>query len=97
VDRVHVFFLTKIISKTIIPGSFATKPLCFSKINPQSLISQLDPWNLKNNSRKVLSLGEIHKIAPKSKFHIFSTTTSNLVILAPKFSGSLLLSFYASI
>jgi hypothetical protein len=31
-----------------------------------------------------------------SKFHIFSTTTLNLVILAPKFSGPLL-SFYAFI
>jgi hypothetical protein len=32
-----------------------------------------------------------------SKFHIFSATTPNLVILAPKFSGSLPLSFYAFI
>jgi hypothetical protein len=53
------------------------------------------PLNLKNNSRKVLSLRKIHKISPKtSKFHIFSTTTPNPVIPAPKFSGSLLLSFY---
>jgi hypothetical protein len=61
VDRVHVFFLTKIILKSIIPDSFAKKPLGFSKINPQSLISQLGPWNLKNNSSKVLSLRKIHK------------------------------------
>jgi hypothetical protein len=38
VDRVHGFFLTKIIMKSIIPGSFAMKPLGFSKINPQSMI-----------------------------------------------------------
>jgi hypothetical protein len=65
VDRVHVFFHTRIILKSIIPGHFAKKPLGFSKINPQSLISQLGPWNLKNNSRKVLSLGKIHKNSPK--------------------------------
>jgi hypothetical protein len=55
----------KIIPKLIIPDSFVKKPLGFSKINPQSLISQLGPWNLKNNSRKVLSLGKIHKNSPK--------------------------------
>jgi hypothetical protein len=39
-----------------------------------------------------------HKNSPKiSKFHIFSTTTPNLVILAAKFSGSFRLSFYAFI
>jgi hypothetical protein len=63
VDRVYVFFLTKIIPKMIIPSSFVMKPLGFSKINPQSMISQLGPWNLKNNYRKVLSLRKIHKIA----------------------------------
>jgi hypothetical protein len=46
-DRVDDFFLTKIIPKSIIPDSFAKKPLGFSKINPQSMISQLDPWFLK--------------------------------------------------
>jgi hypothetical protein len=72
VDRVHGFFLTKIISKSIIPGSFAKKPLCFSKINPQSMISQLDPWFLKNNSKRVPSLRKIHKNRHEtSKFHIF--------------------------
>jgi hypothetical protein len=59
---------------------------------------QLGPWNSKNNSKKVPSLRKIHKNSPEtSKFHIFSTTTPNLMILAPKFSGSLLLSFYAFI
>jgi hypothetical protein len=61
------------------------------------MILQLDPWNLKNNSKKVPNLRKIHKNSPEtSRFHIFSTTTPNLVILAPKFSGSLL-SFYAFI
>jgi hypothetical protein len=58
-------FFGKIILKSIIPSSFAKKLLGFSKINPQSLISQLGPWNLKNNSRKVLSLRKIHKNVPK--------------------------------
>jgi hypothetical protein len=87
-DRVHAFFLTKIISKIYIPGDFAEGSLCFSIINPQSVISQKGHSKLKNNSRKVLSL---------QKIHIFPPTTPNLVILAPKFSGSLLLSFYTFI
>jgi hypothetical protein len=56
------------------------------------------PPELKNNSKKVPSLRKMHKNSLKtSKFHIFSTTTPNLVIPSPKFSGSLLLSFYAFI
>jgi hypothetical protein len=91
-------FPSKIIPKAIIPGSFAKKPLGFSKINLQSMISQLDPWFLKNNTKMVPSLRKIHKNSPKtSKFHIFSTTTPNPVILAPKFSKLVLLSFYAFI
>jgi hypothetical protein len=39
VDQIHGFFLTKIILKSIIPGSFAKNLLGFSKINPQSMIS----------------------------------------------------------
>jgi hypothetical protein len=50
VDGVHSFFFTKIILKSIIPGCFVKKPLGFSKFNLQSMISQLDPWFLKNNS-----------------------------------------------
>jgi hypothetical protein len=97
VDWVQDFFLTKIL-KSIITSSFAKKPLGFSKINPQSMISQLDPGFLKNNPKRVPSLRKIHKNSPKtSKFHIFSTTTPNPVILAPKFTKSLLLSFYAFI
>jgi hypothetical protein len=77
---------------------FALRPLIFFNINPQSLILKLGPWNLKNNSKKVPSLRKIHKNSPEtSKFHIFSTTTPNPVIPSPKFSGSLLLSFYAFI
>jgi hypothetical protein len=98
VDRVHSFFLIKIILGKSIFRHFALRPLIFSNINPQFLILQLGPWNLKNNSRKVLSLRKMHKNNPKTlKFHIFPTRALNLVILAPKFSGSLLLSFYAFI
>jgi hypothetical protein len=50
---------------------------------------------LKNNFKKVPSLRKIHKNSPEtSKFHIFSTTTPNLVIPSPKFSRSLLLCCY---
>jgi hypothetical protein len=74
------------------------KPLGFSKINPQSMISQLGPWFLKNNSKRVPSLRKIHKKSPKtSKFHIYSITTPNPMILAPKFSESFLISFHAFI
>jgi hypothetical protein len=98
VDQVHCFFLTKIILGNSIFWHFALRPLIFSNINPQSLISQLVPWNLKNNFRKVLSLRKIHKNNPEtSKFHIFATTTPNLVILSPKFLGLVFLSFYAFI
>jgi hypothetical protein len=97
-DQVHGFFLTKIIPENSILKHCALRPLIFSNINPQSLISQLGPWNSKNNSRKVLSLRKIHKNNPEtSKFDIFPTTTPNLVILAQKFLGSVLLSFYAFI
>jgi hypothetical protein len=91
-------FSYKINLKSIIPGNFAKKPLGFSKINLQSMISQLDPWFLKNNFKRVPSLRKIHKNSPKtSKLHIFSTKTPNPVILVPKLSESLLLSFYAFI
>jgi hypothetical protein len=57
-----------------------------------------DPCNLKINSKKVPNLRKIHKnTLETSKFHILSTTTPNLVIPSPKFSGSLLFSFYALI
>jgi hypothetical protein len=56
------------------------------------------PLEIENNSKKVPSLRKIHKNSLEtSKFHIFSTTTLNPVITSPKFSGSLLLSFYAFI
>jgi hypothetical protein len=98
VDLVHGFFFSKIIPGNSIFRHFALRPLIFFKINPQSPILQLGPWNLKNNSKKVPSLRKIHENSPEtSKFHIFSTATPNLVILLPKSSGSLPLSFYASI
>jgi hypothetical protein len=97
-DLVHRFFIRKTIPGNSDFQHFALRLLIFFNINPQSLILQLGPWNLKNNSKKVPSLRKIHKNSPKiSKFHIFLTTTPNLVIPSPKFSGSLLLSFYAFI
>jgi hypothetical protein len=98
VDLVHRFFFSKLIPGNSMFWHSALRPLIFFNINPQSLILQLGPWNLKNNSKKVPSLRKIHKNRLEtSKFHIFSTATPNLVILAPKSSRSLLLSFYAFI
>jgi hypothetical protein len=54
--------------------------------------------DLENIYKKVPSLRKIHKNSSRtSKIHIFSTTTPNPVILVPKFSESLPLSFYAFI
>jgi hypothetical protein len=98
VDLVHGFFFSKIIPENAFFWHFALRPLIFFNINPQSLILQLGPWNLKNNSKKVPSLRKIHENSPEtSKFYIFSTATPNLVIFASKSSGSLLLSCYAFI
>jgi hypothetical protein len=71
VDLVHGFFFSK-----TIPGNsnfwyFALRPLIFSNINPLSLILQLGPWNLKNNSKKVPSLRKIHKNSPKLQNSIY--------------------------
>jgi hypothetical protein len=87
VGSVHGFSFRKTIPGKSNFGYFAHRPLSFFEINPQSM-----------NSKKVPSLRKIHKNSPKtSKFRIFSTTTPNLVTPSPKFSGSLLLSFYAFI
>jgi hypothetical protein len=97
-DLAHGFFSSEINPKFRYFRHFALKPLGFSKINPQSIIFQSDPPSSKNIYKKVPSLNKIHKNSPKtSKIHIFSTTPPNLVIPSPKFSGSLLLSFYAFI
>jgi hypothetical protein len=91
---VHEFFNSRINLGIGYFGNFAKRPLSFFEIVPQSIVSQRGPWNLENNSRGVPSLRKIHKIAPEtSKHHIFSTTTPNSVILLPKFSESLSLSF----
>jgi hypothetical protein len=98
VDLVHGVFFRKIIPENSNFWHFPLRPLIFFNINPQSLILQLGPCNLKTNSKKVPSLRKIHKNSAETlKFHIFSTTTPNLVIPSPKFSGSLLISFYAFI
>jgi hypothetical protein len=78
-------------------ADFALRPLYFFEFNPQSMILQLGP-ELKNIYKKVPSLRKIHKNSSKtSKIHIFPTTTPNLVILVPKFSESITLSFCAFI
>jgi hypothetical protein len=98
VDSVHEIIHCKIIrysrlfqkSCKKVPGLLGNQPVV--------QILHSDPWNLKNNSKKVPSLRKIDENSPQiSKFHIFSTVTPNLVILAPKSFGSLLLSFYAFI
>jgi hypothetical protein len=72
VDSVHGFLFRKTIPGNSNFWHFALRPLIFFNINPQSLILQLGPWNLKNNSKKVPSLRKIHEKSPEtSKFHIF--------------------------
>jgi hypothetical protein len=65
VDLVHWFFFSNTIPENSNFWHIALRPLIFSNINPQSLILQLGPWNLKNNSKKVPSLRKIHKNSPK--------------------------------
>jgi hypothetical protein len=77
-------------------ADFALKPLCFSKINPRSVILQLGLKFKKNIFKRVTSLRKIPKNSFKtSKIHIFPTTTPNPVVLVPKFSESIPLSFCA--
>jgi hypothetical protein len=71
-DAVHEFLFRKTIPGNSNFRHFALRPLIFFNINPQSLILQLGPWNLKINFKKVPSLRKIHENSPKiSKFHIF--------------------------
>jgi hypothetical protein len=89
----HVSF-RKIILGNSNFGHFAFGPTVFPKSthSPGFTVRSVD---LKNIYKKVPSLRKSPKIAPK--IHIFSTTTPNLVILVPKFSESLPLSFCAFI
>jgi hypothetical protein len=98
VDSVHGIIHYKIIHYSRLFQRFCKKvPRLLGNQHVVQILHS-DPWFLKNNSKRVPSLGKIHKNSPEtSKFHIFSTATPNLVILAPKSSGSLLLSFYAFI
>jgi hypothetical protein len=98
VDPVHDFIRWKIIRYSGYFKHFALRPLCFSKINPQSKNLLLGPRIWKIFTKRSLASEKIHKNSSKtSKIHIFSTTTPNLVILVPKFSESLPLSFCAFI
>jgi hypothetical protein len=98
VDLAHGFFSSEINPKFCYFRHFALKPLGFSKINPQSIIFQSDPRVQKIFTKRCLASEKSTKNSSKtSNIHIFSTTTPNLVIPSPKFSGSLLLSYYAFI
>jgi hypothetical protein len=61
---VHDFFLAKIIPESTISSNFAKKPLGFSKINQQSLISQLDLDFWKIIPKESLAPEKFTKIAP---------------------------------
>jgi hypothetical protein len=76
-------------------ADFALRPLCFFEINLQSVILQLGHEIWKIFRKRPLASEKSIKIA--AKLHIFSTTTPNPVILVPKFSELLHLSFYAFI
>jgi hypothetical protein len=84
VDSVHGIFCSKLNPRIPLFRPLCKKPLYFLSINPQSTNFHEGPWNLKNNSKKVPSLRKIHKNSTEtSKFHIFQTTTPNLVIPSP--------------
>jgi hypothetical protein len=76
-------------------ADFALRPLGFSEINPRSTIFAIRSEIQKIFTKRSLASEKSSKIAPK--IHIFSTTTPNPVILAPKFLESLPLSLYAFI
>jgi hypothetical protein len=100
-DRVHGFFHCEINQKnqnSIFPSIFKKEAPRLFQNQPAVQEFTVRPGNLKNNSEKVLNLRKIHKNSSKtSKIHIFSTTTPKPVILVPKFSESLPLSFCAFI
>jgi hypothetical protein len=85
VDSVHGIIHCKIIHYSGLFQRFCKKIPRLLGNQPTVQILHSDPWFLKNNSKGVPSLRKIHKNSPEtSKFHIFSTATPNLVILAPK-------------
>jgi hypothetical protein len=97
VDTVHGFPLGKQLSENPISDILHLGPSVFPKSTAVQEFT-VRPGNLKNNYKKVHTLRKIHKNSSKSsKNHIFSTITPNLVILVPKFSESLPLSFCAFI
>jgi hypothetical protein len=65
VDPAHGFFSSEINPKFHYFGHFALKPLRFSKINPQSIISQSDPRVWKIFTKRSLASEKSTKIAPK--------------------------------
>jgi hypothetical protein len=102
----HSFFVIRplgILSSKINPKinyleNFAKRPLGFIVIRPQFPNSQEDPWFLKIFPNIHLATFPKLQIGPQNSFHhIFATTTPTLAILAPKFSESLPLLFYALI
>jgi hypothetical protein len=65
VDPAHGFFSSKINPKFRYFRHFALKPLGFSKINPQSIISQSGPRVWKIFTKRSLASEKSTKIAPK--------------------------------
>jgi hypothetical protein len=61
VDPVHEFFNSRINLEIGYFGNFAKSPLSFFEIDPQSIVLQRGPYNLKNNSRGVPSLKKFIK------------------------------------
>jgi hypothetical protein len=97
VDSVHGFPLGKQFPENPISDILHLGPSAFPKSTHSPRIYSR-PGNLKNNSKKAPSLRKSHKNnSETSKIHLFSTTTPKPVILVPKFSESLPLSFCAFI
>jgi hypothetical protein len=98
VDQAHGILSPKINLKFDYSENFAKRPLRFFEIKPQSTKFQEDPWFLKIILNLALATSRNYRQAPiTSSCHISVTATPNSVILAPKFSESLTLSFYAFI
>jgi hypothetical protein len=73
-DLVHRFSFRKTIPGNSNFWHFALRPLNFSNINPQSLILQLGPQNLKIIPKRSLASEKSTKIALKlQKFISFKT------------------------
>jgi hypothetical protein len=97
-DRVHDHFLLENNSKSNIPTTFHLGPCLFPQSTHSPNIYKKPLGFSKLIPNIALATSRNYKYVPMTSFqHIFATVTSNPVILVPKFSESLSLSYYAFI